>query len=40
MAKGRDHFGITVKSRMFYEQIGKKVEATGLEIGSGVNGRS
>ena len=41
MTKGGDQFGRSVNdTRMSYKQIGEKVEARSLAIGSSVNGWS
>ena len=40
MTKGGGQFGRSVNGRIFDEQIGEKVEATSLAIGSSVNGWS
>ena len=39
MAEGGDEFGGTEKESVFQKQIGQKVEATGFEVRSSLNGR-
>ena len=40
VTKGGNELGGTPKGGVLCEQVAEKVEAMGLEIGSGVNGRS
>ena len=39
MAEGSNKLGGTEKKRVFHKQTGQKVETTGFEVGSSVDGR-
>ena len=39
MAEGSNKLGGTEKKRVFHKQTGQKVETTGFEVGSSVDGK-